>query len=77
MKRFLTFALILFSLALHTLANDNKKEFVIFGVAFYNLENLFDTINDNGKYDLEFSPQGSRKWDSEKYWSKIDRKSVV
>lgn len=72
MKRFLTFALILFSLALNTLANDDKKEFVIFGVAFYNLENLFDTINDNGKYDLEFSPQGSRKWNSEKYWSKIN-----
>ncbi len=45
----------------------------MFGVAFYNLENLFDTINNNGKYDLEFSPQGDRRWDSKKYWSKINK----
>jgi len=38
----------------------------VFGVAFYNLENLFDTINNNGKYDLEFSPQGKNKWDGYK-----------
>ena len=43
----------------------------VYGVAFYNLENLFDTINNNGKYDLEFSPQGKNKWDGYKYWSKI------
>lgn len=52
-------------------AQDRKV--ATFGVAFYNLENLFDTINNNGKYDLEFSPQGSRKWDGKKYWSKINR----
>lgn len=44
----------------------------VFGAAFYNLENLFDTINNNGKYDLEFSPKGSRKWDGQKYWVKIN-----
>lgn len=44
----------------------------LYGVAFYNLENLFDTINNNGKYDHEFSPSGNNKWDSHKYWSKIN-----
>lgn len=48
-----------------------------FGVAFYNLENLFDTINNNGKYDLEFSPQGKNKWDSHKYWTKINNLSYA
>lgn len=48
-----------------------QKKVATFGVAFYNLENLFDTINNNGKYDLEFSPKGSHKWDGKKYWSKI------
>lgn len=48
-----------------------KRQFQVFGVAFYNLENLFDTINNNGKYDLEFSPSGARQWNGEKYWSKI------
>ena len=47
------------------------KRYQVFGVAFYNLENLFDTINNNGSYDLEFSPQGSRNWTGKKYWSKI------
>ncbi len=56
------------SLCLHA---QERKRYQTFGVAFYNLENLFDTINNNGKYDLEFSPQGSRKWDGKKYWSKI------
>ena len=50
----------------------DRKQFMVFGVAFYNLENLFDTINNNGTYDLEFSPQGSRQWDGHKYWSKIN-----
>lgn len=44
---------------------------MVYGAAFYNLENLFDTINNNGKYDHEFSPQGKNKWDSKKYWKKI------
>ena len=48
-----------------------QKKVATFGVAFYNLEKLFDTINNNGKYDLEFSPKGSHKWDGKKYWSKI------
>lgn len=47
------------------------KNQMMFGVAFYNLENLFDTINNNGKYDLEFSPQGRNKWDGHKYRSKL------
>ena len=53
-------------------SSDSDKQYLIVGVAFYNLENLFDTINANGKYDLEFSPQGARKWDSDKYWKKVN-----
>ena len=49
-----------------------KRQYQVFGVAFYNLENLFDTINNNGKYDLEFSPKGARQWNGKKYWSKIN-----
>ena len=48
-----------------------KRQYQVFGVAFYNLENLFDTINNNGKYDAEFSPNGARQWNGKKYWSKI------
>ncbi len=53
-------------------AKSSGARYEVYGVAFYNLENLFDTINNNGKYDLEFSPAGARQWDGQKYWSKIN-----
>ena len=44
------------------------------GIAFYNLENLFDTIPNNPEgRDLEFTPKGSRQWNGTKYWSKISK----
>lgn len=52
-------------------ASAQGKRYQTFGVAFYNLENLFDTINNNGKYDLEFSPQGKNNWDGRKYRQKL------
>lgn len=68
-------------LCLATIGAKDKKssgrQVQVFGVAFYNLENLFDTINNNGKYDLEFSPEGSRQWNGQKYWSKISNLADV
>ena len=40
-------------------------------VVFYNLENLFDTIDDPDKNDQEFLPDGERKWNTFKYNSKL------
>jgi len=42
------------------------------GIAFYNLENLFDTIPNNplGR-DLEYTPNGQNQWDSRKYTNKL------
>lgn len=69
MKKILTIiaALMLLTAA----ATGQQKQFQVYGVCFYNLENLFDTINNNGKYDQEFSPSGARQWNGQKYWSKI------
>lgn len=42
------------------------------GIAFYNLENLFDTIPNNPEgRDEEYTPRGKREWDSKKYCNKI------
>ena len=41
-----------------------------FRIMTYNVENLFDTLHAEGKLDKEFTPLGSRKWDSRKYWRK-------
>lgn len=75
MKRILFFSLVAIMLSFSTWAQSNDsqdKRYMVLGVAFYNLENLFDTINNNGKYDLEFSPEGAKKWDSEKYHAKLN-----
>ena len=43
----------------------------LYSVAFYNVENLFDTIHDDGKLDQDFLPDGSYQWTAEKYESKL------
>lgn len=48
-----------------------KKQFKIHTIAFYNTENLFDTINDSGYGDDEFLPKGGYAWTGEKYRSKL------
>ena len=48
--------------------NENRG---LYSVAFYNLENLFDTIHDAGKNDYDFLPGGSYKWTSKKYEAKL------
>lgn len=42
-------------------------------VAFYNVENLFDTINTQGKEDYEFLPNSARKWNTQKYTDKLHK----
>ena len=59
------------AVAIALAATAQEKKYEVYSVCFYNLENLFDTINNNGKYDLEFSPQGSRQWNGDKYRSKL------
>lgn len=46
-------------------------------VAFYNIENLYDTINTPDVRDGEFSPEGVKNWNSEKYWEKLDNLGYV
>lgn len=58
-------------------SRQNSRRYKVYGVAFYNLENLFDTINNNGSYDFEFSPQGARQWNGVKYNSKISNLARV
>ena len=44
----------------------NNKETQIFTV-FYNVENLFDTIDCPEKNDADFLPNGKKEWNTEKY----------
>ncbi|MCH5214778.1 MAG: endonuclease/exonuclease/phosphatase family protein [Muribaculaceae bacterium] len=75
MKKIIPFVLL--AMLLPSFANAQKKQ-MMFGVAFYNLENLFDTIPNNpyGR-DLEYTPGGDNHWDSRKYLSKIKNMSYA
>lgn len=44
-------------------------------IATYNVENLYDTINAPAVSDGEFTPTGSRKWNTAKYETKIEEVS--
>ena len=46
-------------------------------IAFYNLENLFDTIDDPTTNDSEFTPLGSNLWSWERYQAKLSNMSKV
>lgn len=55
-----------------TFAADNNRKVQVAGIAFYNFENLFDTIPNNPENrDLEFTPAGQRQWDGRKYREKV------
>ena len=75
------FLLILFlSLTNISKAQEKKHQYKLTTIAFYNLENLFDTIVDpdtNKILQDDFTPDGPHHWDSKKYYQKLDNMSKV
>ena len=75
MKKLLTM-LVLFLLgtvAVHA----QEKRYAVYGIGFYNLENLFDTCHDAGKNDYEYLPDGRNRWSGLKYSHKLKNMSKV
>ncbi|HLV41045.1 MAG TPA: hypothetical protein VKY37_02110 [Brumimicrobium sp.] len=44
---------------------------------FYNVENLFDTINDPKINDEDFLPESEKQWNSERYFDKLEKLATV
>lgn len=44
---------------------------------FYNVENLFDTIDDPEKKDEDFLPGSKKKWSSTRYYDKLEKLAEV
>jgi predicted extracellular nuclease len=64
----------LFACGQKTSTNENsdyKHASEISRVVFYNVENLFDTINDPTTKDEEYLPNSDNKWDAKKYQRKL------
>lgn len=72
----ITSLFILFFLAIN-ICDARKKAVQINAVAFYNLENLFDTIDDPKKYDEDFTPAGPYHYTNEIYQKKLHNMAVV
>ena len=57
-------------------ANAQAKKYIVHTVAFYNFENLFDTINGTNN-DEEWLPNGAQNWTSAKYTQKLHNLAKV
>ena len=62
---------IIISLFVAEFVSAQQRQFKIHTVAFYNVENLFDTINDPGASDDDFLPWGREAWTGDKYKKKL------
>ena len=73
MKRVIVFliAVLAWGLAGGVVSAQEQQAYKVGLVGFYNLENLFDTIDDPNKQDEEFLPEGVNQWNTEKYLSKL------
>jgi len=70
MRHFLFIAAALM-IAQTAIAQSDKK-LLTASVGFYNLENLFDTINNPNTNDEDFLPEGKNHWTSERYHKKLN-----
>lgn len=49
----------------------SEKLSTVFQIAFYNVENLFDTLSQLDKKDDDFTPEGLLRWNTERYNKKL------
>ena len=58
-------------------AQEGAKSYMVRTIAFYNQENLFDTIDDPNIRDDDFTPNGRDAWTPERYHRKINHMAHV
>lgn len=54
-----------------------KQELVPALVGFYNVENIYDTLDQDNVDDAEFLPGSAKQWGSKRYWRKLDKTAGV
>jgi len=74
MKKIFVFILLL---AVNISLLAQKKDYKAAVIAFYNLENLFDTLDNTLINDEEFLPSGPRNYNSEIYFDKLNKLATV
>jgi hypothetical protein len=71
MRLKLTFTTLLFLNLITAQKLDKDKNYFISAIGFWNVENLYDTLNDQWKNDEEFTPVGTNAWTGDRYRTKI------
>lgn len=74
--RFTLFALLIVSVVSAQQLEKNKNYFLS-AIGFWNVENLYDTLNDQWKNDEDFTPGGTNAWNGPRYRTKIDHLADV
>jgi endonuclease/exonuclease/phosphatase family metal-dependent hydrolase len=63
--------------ALSGSAQQGKQEYVPALVGFYNIENLYDTLDTPDVDDAEYLPGSAKQWGTKRYFRKLDRLAQV
>ena len=75
--KLITFLLLFTCLLQSQTALRKDKNYYVSAIGFWNVENLYDTLNDPKKIDEEFLPSGTKSWTGSRYWTKINHLSKV
>ncbi len=74
---FLQFLLLFLIASIPSQSAFGQKKYKVSCLGYYNLENLFDIEDDPKIRDEEYTPEGSKNWDSTKYANKLANMSEV
>ena len=69
--------LMIFSLLVVCFAGLDAQSYRAGLIAFYNLENLFDTTDNEAVADEEFTPEGLDRWTGDKYIHKLNNMAIA
>ncbi len=77
MKKYIFGTLVFIALLIYLISSCKKDEMKPFSVAFYNVENLFDTIDNPQTRDNDHLPTSKIPWNTKRYEHKLNNLSKV
>ncbi|MEH6703876.1 MAG: endonuclease/exonuclease/phosphatase family protein [Galbibacter orientalis] len=63
--------IVLISISVCSIIHSQENDYNIESIVFYNVENLYDTLNDTLTFDDDRTPDGKYQWNLDKYTLKI------
>jgi hypothetical protein len=76
MRKFITLSFF-FLISFSVFSQNGKQQYKVAVIGFYNLENLYDTLDNPLVNDEEFLPSGPKNYNSAIYWDKISKLARV